>query len=325
MGRWIDRCSFFGLLGEAMYSFREGLGSVTHFIRNLRGGSQPILAQASDGLVYLVKFSANLQGPNLLFNESAGSELYRACGLPVPAWRPLVVSVDFLDRNPDCWMQTPEGRLRPASGLCFGSRFLGSDGVRLLEILPKTSFSRIRNPNSFWLAWLIDVCAEHVDNRQAVFAEDAKGRFDAFFIDHGHLFGGPKGEQQKHFLASRYLDPRIYQNVSPKDLLVLQKVALHLDANLIWQRIGELPDEWITGSALEAFERSLNRLSDAALLQQILETISDAIQRANELESSNAYDERKPELSILRPRIQAAGPEKRLAASRFGHPACPEG
>ncbi len=57
---------------------------VTQYVRNLRGGSQPILARASDGFLYVVKFANNLQGPNLLFNESAGSELYLACGLPIP-------------------------------------------------------------------------------------------------------------------------------------------------------------------------------------------------------------------------------------------------
>jgi len=112
-------------LGEFMPVFGKDFVSLTGYIRSLRGGSQPILAQASDGHTYVVKFANNLQGPNLLFNESAGSELYRACGLAVPEWRPLEVSEDFLDENHDCWMQTPEGQLRPASGLCYGSRFLG--------------------------------------------------------------------------------------------------------------------------------------------------------------------------------------------------------
>jgi hypothetical protein len=110
----------------------------TRYIRNLRGGSQPILAQASDGLLYVVKFTNNIQGANLPFNESIGTELYRACKLRVPAWKPVLVTDSFLDQNPDCWMQTPKGRLRPDSGLCFGSRFLGGDGIRLLEVLPRT-------------------------------------------------------------------------------------------------------------------------------------------------------------------------------------------
>src|ERR1035437_3514301 len=97
------------------------------FIRKLRGGSQPILAEASDGLLYVVKFINNLQGPNLLFNESAGSEIFHANALAVPSWKPIFISDSFLDHNPDSWMQTPTGLLRLVSGLCFGSQFLGGD------------------------------------------------------------------------------------------------------------------------------------------------------------------------------------------------------
>src|SRR5208337_4281241 len=145
------------------------IANLTEYIRNLRGGSQPILALASDGFLYVVKFLNNPQGPNVLFNEIAGSELYRACGLAVPEWRSLLLSDSFIDKNPESWMQTPEGRLRPTAGLCFGSRFMVGDGKRLIEFLPRSSFRRVRNRTSFWLAWLIDVCAEHTDNRQAIF------------------------------------------------------------------------------------------------------------------------------------------------------------
>ncbi len=255
---------------------------VTGYIRNLRGGSQPILVQASDGLFYVVKFTNNLQGANLPFNESIGSELYRACGLEVPQWKALLVTDTFIDRYPDCWMQTPEGRLRPDSGLCFGSRFLGGNRVRLLEILPGNSLKKVRNFKSFWLAWMIDICAHHADNRQAIFQEDALGRLSAFFIDHGHLFGGPKGEQQPPFLASHYLDPRIYQSVSSRHLRRLQKITGSLDVDQVWKKIQALPRDWITDSALSAFSECLDRLSNAQHLRNILDAMVDALQGNNE-------------------------------------------
>jgi hypothetical protein len=142
---------------------------LTHFMRKLRGRSQPILAQASDGLFYVVKFANNMQGPNVLFNESMGSELYHGCGMAGPSWKALQVTDSFVERNPNSWLQTPEGRLRPASGLCFGSRFLGSDGKHVFEILPESSFKRIHNRKDLWLAWLIDACAGQTNNRQALF------------------------------------------------------------------------------------------------------------------------------------------------------------
>jgi len=293
---------------------------VTRHIRNLRGGSGPILAQASDGLLYVVKFTNNLQGANLSFNESMGSELYRACGLAGPSWKPLLLDDGFLDQNQDCWMHAAESRLRPDSGLCFGSRYLGGEEIRLLEILPGSHFTRIRNRKSFWLAWLIDICAGHIDNRQAIFLEDGAGGLDAFFVDHGHLFGGPQGDEQRHFQASRYLDARIYQTITEKQITSFHKVARCLDVDRLWRTIDTLPEAWKTPSALDGFAQCLGRLSTANLLQNILETIVDAQQQAHRNE------ERKQQLhSPLPPPcpgVQAAGLGDRFPAQGYDCAAC---
>jgi hypothetical protein len=278
---------------------------VTKHIRNLRGGSQPILAQASDGLLYVVKFSNNLQGANLPFNESIGTELYRACGLAVPSWKPILVTDAFIDRNPDCWMQTPEGRLRPDSGLCFGSRFLGGNGIRLLEILPGSSLKRVRNHESFWLAWLIDICACHADNRQAIFVQDAEGWMDAYFVDNGHFFGGPKGEQHPNFCASRYLDQRIYQCLSSQHGHNFQTIPTSIDVDQLWQRVRALPEDWKTESALGSFTECLGRLATPNLLQNVADTMKDAQRRTNEYGSFNPQTGRTPPASFLRFGVQA--------------------
>jgi len=291
---------------------------VTHFIRNLRGGSQPFLSQASDGLLYVVKLADNPQGPNLLFNESAGSELYRACGLIVPERRPLVISDFFLDNNRECWRETPEGRTRPASGICFGSRFLGKTGDRLLEILPGCCFRRVRNRAHFWLAWLIDVCAEQTDNRQAIFVEDSDSWLNAYFVDNGHLFGGPRADMKKNFIASRYLDQRIYQAVSPEEPAEYLKVVRSLDTDKLWKQIELIPAGWMQTSALAGFEDCIQRLSKPRLVQNLLDTIIDAQERRTATESGNAAGERKLPAAVLRPEVHCAG---------FGHgqsryPAC---
>ncbi len=303
---------------------------ITRYIRSLRGGSQPILAQASDGRFYVVKFKNNLQGPNLLFNESIGSELYRSCKLPVPVWKPLLVTDSFLDQNPDCWMQTPEGSLRPDSGMCFGSSFMGGGSARLLEILPGTSFSRVRNIRDFWLAWLVDICARHSDHRQAVFQEDATGGLSAVFVDHGHNFGGPNGEHRVHFVTSRYLDPRIYQGVSSQQLSELPRVIGTVDVVGLWKKVHALPDDWRTSSALNNFAECLDRLSNAQLLHNVLETIVDnvlktivtALRRTNDGECFNSPGRRKPPTAVLRVGIQAAGCGDYRAASCECDSAC---
>jgi hypothetical protein len=284
---------------------------VTQYIRNLRGGSQSILAQASDGQLDVVKFTNNLQSANLLFNESMGTELFQACGLAVPSWRPLLLTDAFIDRNPGCWMQTEEGRLRPEPGLCFGSHFLGGEGIRLLEILPETSYKRVRNRESFWLAWMIDICARQADSRQAIFLEDAQGWQDAYFVDHGHLFGGPKGEQKPRFLASRYLDPRIYQSVSSDCLLSFRAIAAALDVDRFWHRVQTLPQSWKMASALNGLAECLGRLSNANLLRNVLDTMVDAHQRREEFERNGHQDGRKPPAEVLCLGVPATGVEQR--------------
>jgi hypothetical protein len=278
---------------------------VTHYIRNLRGGSQPILALAGDGHLYVVKFNNNLQGANLPFNESMGATLYSASSLNAPSWKALRVTNTFIDRNPDCWIHTAEGRLRPEDGLCFGSRYLGGKGIALQEILPGTIIKRVNNRQDFWLAWLVDICAGHADNRQAIFRETARDGLSAFFVDNGHLFGGPTGELRPHVMTSRYLDSRIYQNVSSQCLLSLKKAASALDVDHLWKCAGSLPEQWKTPSALSNFEQFLQRISTPILLQGIIETMLDADDRNNGSESSESQNGRRTRASILFPGIQA--------------------
>lgn len=293
---------------------------VIRYIRNLRGGSQPILAQASDHHVYVVKFINNLQGPNVSFNESAGSELYRMCGLPVPSWKPLLVTKAFLDQNQACWMQSQGGPVRPDSGLCFGSRFLGENGRDLLEILPGTSFQQVRNRQNFWLAWLIDVYANHIDNRQVIYRRDSAGWLKAFFVDHGSILGGPNGELPGNLKASRYLDPRIYQNVSAQQCAHFQKVLRRLDVDHLWQQAEGLPSDWKTPSAQARLAECLCRLSSPDIFQGILDAMVEVQRKASEREGDQRQSDWKPPISVLFPGIQTAELERRLVANRTGQP-----
>lgn len=249
---------------------------VSEFLRKLRGGSQPILVRANDGLLYVLKFAHNLQGPNLLFNEGMGAELYRAFGLPVPEWRPLLLTDSFLDRNPACWFEAEGESIRPVAGLCFGSRFLAAGEDSLLEILPGSHFARVTNRKAFGLAWLIDICAQHSDNRQALFLRQPGGDLLATFIDHGSMFGGPRGCDQPHPVAPRYLDPRIYCC----DLLDgFRHVSSMLNASKLWNLLRALPTEWHSESALARFSYCVARLTDPASVRQVIDSIADLYRR----------------------------------------------
>jgi hypothetical protein len=285
-----------------------GLGCLTacRFIRKLRGGSQPVLIEASDGAYYVLKFRNNPQGANVLFNDSAGTELFSACGLSVAPGKPVVVTASFVDRNPGCWMEAPYEMLRPEPGLCFGSLFLGSQGRRLLEILPGNSYMRVRNRVSFWFAWLLDISCENADNRQAVFQQSADGSLDACFIDMGHFLGGPKGNLNPHFLAAGYLDRRIYPDVTSNQVLEILQVVRELDIERLWRQLRATPAEWQRPSALISLERSLKRIGDLALLQGILEAMLGRHQERGESEPDTTWASNSNLRAILRARLRAA-------------------
>lgn len=272
---------------------------LTRSIRNLKGDSHPLLAEASDGLAYVVKFRDSPRGPNRLFNESMGTELYRACGLTVPSWKQLLVTDEFLNRNPDCWKGRQGNGIRPEAGWCFGSQFLGAEDGQLLEILPETSFWRIRKPENFWLSWLIDVCAWQTENRQVVFRGGTGVCLDPYFVDHDHLFGGGNGECRPGLIDSRYLDARIYGEVSSEQLSTIPGSLRALQAERLWGRIRELPEDWKTESALAAFSQCIDRLTDIELLQNILHEIVDIQRRSSAHEQREHSDQRKPPSAVL--------------------------
>lgn len=260
--------------------------TLERFFCKLRGGSQPILAQASDGLLYVVKFEGGLQGPNLMFNESIGSELFRACGLAVADWRMIQVDDRFLDANQACWFETPTGRTRPMPGLCFGSRLVEGPGFLLTELLPGYAYHRIRNQMSFWLAWLVDICASHSDARQVVFKDYSDRSIDAVFIDHGHLFGGASGLEQPNPLASRYLDARAYVELSSSDIRRMQRFPEGLDLSRLWSQVRQIPGEWKTKSALAAFELCLDRLQEPKAWENVLYELIELHRRSQENDQS---------------------------------------
>lgn len=259
---------------------------VTRFIRTLRGGSQPILAEASNGNIYVVKFGNNVQGERLPFNESMGTELYSSCGLRVPAWEVLQLTDSFIDCHPSCWFEGPSGRIRPSSGLCYGSRYLGGETTCLLEILPGAYFSRVRNRADFWLAWALDVSADHCDRRQALFRVESSRELEAVFVDFGHMFGGATGSKASlPFRTSRYADERIYPPLPRSLLVTIKRILCNLDAEALWCKLTSIPDEWKTTSSIQKFTDCLDRLSSASYIASTLE----AMVKSQEMRTYDPY------------------------------------
>lgn len=272
---------------------------VTTHVRGLRGCSQSFLAEASDGEIYVVKPGNGELGENLLFNELAGTELYRACGLAVAPWRPVLVTEDFLHRNPQCniWRETTKSRESLPSGIFFGSSYLGCKPNTVFEILPGGYFSRVCDAADFWLAWLVDICASHTDNRQALFVERETRELDPIFIDFSHMFGGPKGSEEKHFEATRYLDTRIYPPLTPRTLQSIRRRAADLNGEKLCRQIGKAPDKWITPRGVLNLFKCLNRLADSEFVEKCLDMMATSIQPQDDISPASIRHSRNPFLS----------------------------
>lgn len=256
-----------------MSEFSHRLAHVTHFICQLRGKSRPMLAEASDGLLYVVKMATSSQVQNLCFNESLGNELYRACRLPVAPWKPLLLTDSFIERNPICWIETPQGYRRPDAGLSFGSLFLGQKDARLLEILPASYFDRIQNRADFWAAWLLDIRADHAGHREAIFMETRYNFLKAHFIDHGRLFMDSTGDCPNGLLNCMYLDDRVYGTIAPNRLECVVERLIRLRSDDLWGLLGELPHEWLSRAAIDAYYRALTRLANRDFLLNVINSL----------------------------------------------------
>jgi hypothetical protein len=144
------------------------------------------------------------------------------------------------------------------------------------------SFNRIGNRRDFWTAWILDTLCGHTDNRQALFLERDKGSLEAYFIDHGHLFGGAAGCGLPDYMASRYLDPRIYahDNANAEDADEIQRAIQSLDLTALSSVVSSLPEGWCTTGARLEFERFVYQVSDPVLLKKVVYFILGMVESA---------------------------------------------
>ena len=261
--------------------------SLVSCIGKLRGSSQPLLATASDGAYYVVKFQTDLVGLNTLFNEAAGTELYRALGLPVPEWRQVNVSEKFFERNRSWFHAEANGNRVPRTGIAFGSRFVSGSKMRIMEVLPSAAFKRIDQPERFWLAWLVDVCAFHSDNRQAIFTQGERTNLGTVFIDHGRMFGGAAGDERPHPIACRYLDSRIYPELPRGVQRRIVEKLMAMDLEVLKIKISHLPESWVTDSGAKTFLEALHRLAQRGVWDNVLEEITQLMSARNDDESDS--------------------------------------
>jgi hypothetical protein len=214
----------------------------------MRGGSQSSLIGTSDGQFYVLKLANNPQGPNTLFNEAFGSILSHHLRLPVPEWRPIHVSSNFIATNPDLHFLLAEGVRAPGAGLHFGSKFVvASKDDEVYEIVPERWTQRVEKPDSFVGMLLLDIWTENIDRRQALFIERPANRaLEVVFFDHGHMFRGPNGKRNlKSPCACLHYHRNIYRRaLEPGSIEAWLCCIEGLTETTLWNMVKRMPGEW---------------------------------------------------------------------------------
>lgn len=275
-------------------------------IRRLKGSSQPILAQADDDQLYVLKFLSNPQGPQVLANEALGTEAYRLAGLPVPDWQIVYVSEKFIDQNPDCWFESRNTFVRPVAGCCFGSLYLaGQPSESASDFLTDDILLSLKNRADFVTAAAVDLLLGEDDGRQAIFLKSDDHFYEAFFIDHGR---GPMRDTEDGRSYVRYYDRRVYPPTRSEASNEIQKVLTELSAETVTDIFHGIPISWrLTG--LPQFLSVLQRVSDPAL---IAEAARRAVTSAEfrERDAGDIYDGRWEQEGML-PALLSDAPASR--------------
>jgi hypothetical protein len=189
--------------------------SAVKFVRKMKGGSQSILVQCDDDRYYVVKMRGNPKGGNTLANEVLGSIIVAAVGLPTAEGKIIHISNSFIESEANIWFESQSGRGRPDAGMHFGSLFLGqlSGPERPTDYISRSRIGAITNRDAFLGMYILDVWAGHQDNRQAVLLRKPDNTQEAFFIDHGQMFGGSEWSFRDRPGAALHLETAVYSEL----------------------------------------------------------------------------------------------------------------
>jgi hypothetical protein len=228
---------------------------VVTVIGKRRGGSHSRLVLCDDGNLYVLKMHPNPQGPNVLANEALGSYLMRGLGFAVPDWHPITINLKTLSLFDELAMEWTNGRVYPAIGVHFGSRYVGARDGAPMDYLPESYRHKIVNAEQFAGVNLFDYWADHRDGRQCVYRRvRGTGGYEAFFIDNGHLFGGPRWSSTKALQLPARLRER--EHVEAWLSLLEQR-----SPTLLAEAVRQIPTDWYTGEIETLRDHYVRRLA----------------------------------------------------------------
>ena len=249
-------------------------------VKELSGESHTVLVRASDGFIYVVNLMDARQGANIQANKALGNELAKYLGLSVPEWRPIEFSEACMERfflfhwtGSESWID------RPGSGLYFGSRAVVQDDPEAVyKELPENWLNRIGNRDDFAGMLLLDLWANQVGNRKAMYVVASDGAtVTAVFTGNGTMFGGFSGREEQRRGVALYRDRRVYAglDVNRAFSLWLQK-AVAMDEAMFLRLARGVPRQWHDSGYLQgvASQLQIRKWRVAQLLEEEISLIA---------------------------------------------------
>jgi hypothetical protein len=247
---------------------RESLLTVTSVVRAQRGGSQSRLVMCNDGKLYVLKMHPNPQGSNMLANEALGSILLRGLGFLAPRWRQVTINLKTIRLFPDLAMCAADGRITfPDCGVHFGSEYLGGPLYHLFDFMPRSRSHTLRSTSQLLPIYLFDIWASQQDERQCIYQRTGSSiLYDTFFIDNGHLFGGPTWREVAGRARTTHFDS--IQPIMIEDPKIEQCVKVFEDCipKLLHRAVAAVPPEWYKDDIYALYARLMWRLEFLRLL-----------------------------------------------------------
>ena len=185
------------------------------------------MLEADDGNFYVVKFQNNPQHPRILVNEMIASEILTQLEIAAPEHSLINLTSEFLDGNPEIFLQFGAKRVPIEPGWHFGSRFPGDPNLMsVYDFIPDTLLSQVANIEQFLGVLVFDKWVANADGRQSIFfraqlsdwmlrpgVPPRKLGFVVQMIDHGFAFNGPHWDLPDSPLAGLYPRRIVYENV----------------------------------------------------------------------------------------------------------------
>jgi hypothetical protein len=252
-------------------------------IRRMRGGAQSQLMLGADGNLWVVKFKNNPQHLRVLANELIATRIAEAVGLSVPKSDVVEVSEWLIANSSEMMVDLGRGlRERCASGLQFGSRFVG--GLmpgQVVDYLPEPQMDEVRNLSEFAGMLIVDKWTGNCNGRQAVFERKPKERkYRATFIDQGYCFNAGEWTFPDAPLRGVFARNQVYARVRGWGSFEpwLDRVEA-FPAEELWRIAEEVPPEWYGGDS-----RHIERLMEILLqrrtrVRELIEQFRDSDRR----------------------------------------------